>query len=271
MKYKIVILFVVILATFGALYNYFSSKTYYCKIPLSFDENQIPSIEIDIQGKPHRVVIDLGSWKSLELTSEVLEKLKTRKHTINWYRDRKGNVRDSVSYIISEVKIGDILFEELPAIELPQHCESYSPDKPVGYIGRFFLRKFKVLFNFPEESMIITNDPQRLKKEGFFIEKMTKIPLSEDHRLLFQVETALGMNTFRFTTASSLIQLKSKYFQGLPSFTTPHFTIKDHDFGAVTINACELSTSHLDGYIGMNFLKDHILYIDASSKVAYIG
>lgn len=91
MKAKLVILLLVMVLAGGLFYYLTSSKTYHVVLPLTFDANNIPQVEVEIEGKFYLVEIDLNAPFPFALNPELF-------HNIA--------IKSGTSYIIPSLKLG---------------------------------------------------------------------------------------------------------------------------------------------------------------------
>ena len=76
--------------------------------------------------------------------------------------------------------------------------------------------------------------------------------------------------------------MRSSIFQGIgiknekhgfPIYTTSMFEIGSKNFGSMNLYLFDITPElhEIDGVLGMDFVKNHVIYIDYKDKVLYIG
>lgn len=240
------------------------------------------------------MIIDLGSRFEIDIQSEILEHLsKTPLGTEKW-----GNFRGTEfirsSYILPKAKIGSLVFNNAAVIEGfsddEKDCVIWNdPDagtpsvRIVGNLGRKFFKHMNLLFDVQKSKMIVTNDFGRLKDYGYNLKMFSKVPFTS-HRngVLFKVNTDVGELNFMIDTGAthsfiheylcSNIQNKKCDSRGLPFIRSDKFFIGRKDFGGQNLYLLKM-TPHLNdigGVLGMDFIKNHIVYIDFVNDTLYI-
>ena len=276
---------------------YVSSETlfptsYYQKIPVRFSHVNAPIIDVEIEGTLYPIGVFPASKFPMSLYQDIMTNIKKIPHEKVQWKTGAGGSFEAMSYLIPKVKIGNLLWRDVITIEEKEGSMKgvmlgTDPDRTiasykfVGDLGRPFFDKYNVLFDFPHERMIITNDIKKMKKEGFDINKMVKIPLEEGRGMIMKVETDLGSKNFLISTGSTLSGIRTSLLQGkackpmqqgLDAFISPQFIINGHDFGEMVLCSYELPADlhEIDGEIGMDFLKNHVVYLDYHNRVIYI-
>lgn len=280
MSRKIKALFVFLLAIGGiGFYHYFSPHTYHCAIPIAFNRSHQPVMEIEIEGKNLLVMFDSGSTRPLSLEKNIGDLLhKTRKGRVSW-SNIKGHFYQSPCYMIPQLKLGGIPFENIIVSEINQDDMNDSciiPGKEeitafVGNLGNSILDKVNILCDFPDSTMFLSNDWEQLKNEGYQWERMIPLPLEKSPLLVIEAVTDLGKQKFMVDTGSSINLLKTKAMNR-SSYTSSKLVMGDGDFGAITFVLLDLAPQFgdIDGILGMSFLENHVIYIDRINNVLYI-
>ncbi|MDX2194979.1 MAG: retropepsin-like aspartic protease [Cytophagales bacterium] len=132
--------------------NYFSSIPYE-----SINEKLI--IKVTIKGKEYRFLLDTGA--PTIISSELFNELNLDIVSKMAIRDANG-VKDSLSIVlVKDLKIGEILFQNIPTMVSKQNIifECFNVD---GFIGSNLLRNSIVQFNSSTKNIIITNDQKKL-------------------------------------------------------------------------------------------------------------
>jgi len=288
MKKKI-LFFIVFVCVFcsGFLWFFLFSKPYFYCLNTQFTASSVPTTKIKIDDKECLVEIDIGSKLPLILSKKTLANIskKEKKEKMEW-RDFKGNKYTANTYVLHKVAIGNIFFNNVIANEINEDYSkntsilSYS-NREVQSIGRPLFEKFKILFDCKSNKLFISNDLKKLKKKGYDISTFIRVPCKWGRTgLILEVETDLGKKRLSIDTGFTISSLRSsseikntgkKYT--LPIFTTRKFVIGDKDFGVFDLFLLNITSelNELDGTLGMDFIKSHVMYIDFPAKIVYIS
>ena len=290
-KYKFWIIFFVIFAVASSISGYyFFFRTYYSVLDLSYSFSKCPVVIVEIEDKKYPFKVDTGSKFAFTMPESLLKSLKYKKkgEKVRW-RDFKGNRYESYLFCIPKVTLGTISLKNF-STKLDDSnfykntgiCLSTKP-KTINY-GRIgwpvFLHK-KVLFDFRKDKVFITNDMQRLKEEGYNLDQFAKGILIESQGIYtIEVDTDIGKKRFILDTGATCTIIKDNLAEnktcevkaiGLKAFSSAKFSIFDKDFGPKDIFPLNIApTLKSDGVLGMDFLKDHVIYIDYANELLYM-
>lgn len=269
-------------------YLFFYQKTYHTCINVNFASTNVPMTNVEIEGVKYCLEIDIGSKYPLTLHDVSLAKIKEKKklNDSNW-KDFKGNSYSTCSYKLSQVVLKDIIVKNVIVSTSSRNYENNSmiygdPETDIDFsqsIGRSFLDKFKLLLDFKNSRIFVSNDIKRLKTLGFDIANFKKIPMENGRGVVLQIETDFGIKKFFIDTGSTVTSLRktdllnqNKSKHNVPISTTKKFIIGGEDFGNQDFYLLEITPelNEIDGILGMDFLKKHVVYIDFPGKVVYI-
>jgi hypothetical protein len=283
-----------ILTTYFLYYKYKNSSSPIL-IPVTFNFNETPLIMAEIEGTLYPLQIDLGSKFPLTLSAKTLESIPKKPYGISEWRDAKGLSYNSPACVISKIKIGEFTLTDLITSQEDESSlangtwwndskdGTRSADNYAGSIGRPLLEKTNLLLDFPHSIMFISNDIQKLTKEGFNFDKMVKIPCSiERGNIILKADSDGGTlrlfintgATVSFVRTSRLAHQNCKEEKhGFLTFETSRFIIGGKDFGKMQLYLFDITPDlhEIDGCLGMDFLKKHVIYIDYSNKFVYIA
>lgn len=257
----------------------------------------LPHIEVQIEGQNHSFLLDLGSKFEASIRTPLLESLQHKKHLgeASW-TGIKGNFYRTKNYRIRKVKIGNTIFKNFPAkqeddkflltdavfhdpkIQTEEEYLTYS----IGSIGRPILSYTNLLLDFPNSQICATNSLDQLKALGYQVDSWHKITFTLDRGIVLDVTTDFGQNRFLLDTGASFSFLD----QTLAPPTSPEQAEKEPltiasstcffegiDYGSLRFRPIpwpEIGKG-LHGIIGMDFLKDHVLYIDYKKRHILLG
>lgn len=282
---------------------------YYHELDLSYNYVSIPRIDIKIEDKQYKVVLDIGSKFSFSLVNEMQNEIKSLKKgkKIDW-KDFKGNKYESDSFIIPKIFLNQFVLKN---VAVPIKDDSYKKnittfltikneeeqkdidkmipynhlkdksEKLSGYIGRAAFKNRKILLDFINNKMIISNDLKKLQKMGYDLKEFEQVPLTKYKKdIILEIDTDKGIKRFALDTGCTVTAYKNfllneqdvidKYNHKI--FISKKFCIANKDYGPKEIFSLAITPKLdiLDGILGMDFLKDHLLYIDFSNHKLYI-
>ncbi len=272
----------------------------FCKERLYFEiasieltRSNLPCIDIKIEGENYPIMVDLGSRFGLCINDEVLAKLNKTRRGIQVSRNIWGTKFKHPKYIIPKLELGSLCFEkssvtrisaeEKEAVLIWRKEGKKLPAESIGEIGRGLLKKFNLLFDIQKSRMIATNDTEALQKEGYSVDSFIKIPFKLDYRgIVLKVKTDLGQLKLILDTGTTLTFLKDSMlpkdgevsigYHGLSSINSNRFAIGGTEFGPQNLTFLKMADKlgELHGLLGMDFIQNHVIYIDFSKKVLYI-
>lgn len=259
--------------------KFFILEAKYERFFITLDQNNIPSIEMKLQGKPYLFKIYLG-WSRfpLYLSRNLLSQL-----------DKKPNGTEKIDgiehpiYFLPQIEIDDLVFKDVAVMETdPDKDKSLNPEEQIAKIGLKFFQNKNLLVDFENSTIITCNDLNKLKQIGYSIEDMTKTAFEFGRKGLFlNVETDLGLLKMKISSENtySLIRrdlteniITSINLNGLSEAATSIFSIGGKNFGSRDLLVWEFSKDFgIDGYIGMDFLRAHVMYFDFINRAVYVG
>src|SRR3989338_1822103 len=233
-----------ILTLFTAARSSSFAKRNVAIFPLYFPLFYKPCVATHIQGKIYYLKLSLDTKLPLTLKKEVLEILDKTPHGKTHWINEKGGSFDEETYLISSIKIGNRLLKE---VEVCEEQESRLIQKAFGIIGRPLLEQQNLFFDFPHGALFIEESLRFLQKRGFCPKKLVKIPFTKN-----------------FTC-----EVESENLTFLPS---SRLVLGGEDFGKKSLYLVDFTEkiTEIDGCIGMDFLKQHVLYLDFKNNLAYI-
>jgi hypothetical protein len=281
MKYTIFVAAVAILTGVGVFVgNRFFSKDQYARMFVTFGPNNMPSIEVNIQGKAYPVFVNLTAVVPLTLSKDILATIEKKPHETMQFMNEKGKTVEFPTFIISKINIGDLTFTDVIVAESNGQClDGYR----VGEIGRPLLEKNNLMLDFPNSTVIACNSFDKLKRIGYRLEDMTQVPFEMEEQaggIALPVLSDLGTIKLALFTGSAFSFIRSSFLKETETekdsfgayFTSSNFTMGGKNWGRQRLHLCDLpiELQEFNGGIGMDFLSEHIVYIDFKKNVAYI-
>lgn len=233
---------------------------------LTFDAFNIPTLAIQIENQTLPLILDLGSHYPLMLDKSYLDKLTKKAHGISLWFDVWGNEYTSHTYLIPSISLDDLSWTNVLVRDQPQewiaNTTFSSLSAPIiGSIGRPILEQTNLLLDFPGSAIYPCSTPP----SNWHPVPFTLTP----DGIAIQVETDIGPTTLILDTGSTWTVLNSSLI------TTPRtskFSINNKDFGPQSLLLLEITPKFqtMNGLLGMDFLRQHAIYIDYPNKTIYI-
>lgn len=239
--------------------------------------------------------MDLGSKFPLTLSRALLDRINKKNGEKVVHRDMRGNRYETPSFQIPLVRIGD--FSCTNAI-VSQESDDFVANTTfwtdpklsgktlqdhVGTVGRTLLDKKNLLLDFHKSVFFISNDINQLKKAGYHLENFCKCAYEMGRTgLILVVTTAAGKARLSLDTGSTVTFIRASLVpdkmpkeqdRGLSYVKTSAFEIENRNFGPMNLYLQEITPelTEVDGFLGMDFLKKHIVYIDQAQRMIYIS
>jgi hypothetical protein len=288
-----------ILTIAGFAWNSISTKTYYTQIPTKLSMHNTPLIAVKIQDNEYFLEVDLGSKHQLTLNRRIVNQLDKKNSGTVIARDMMGISYEKAAYLVPLVKIGDLSFSDVIVDEQSDDFmfnntfgkgantskDDFKDDfeNRLGSIGRALLVKRNLLLDFHNSIMFISNDREQLKRVGYDLEDFTQCAFEMGRTgIVLPTDTEMGKMRFSLDTGCSVSFIRASFIShhvpngkkyGLPFVRTSKFEIGGRDFGNMNLYLQDITPelSEIDALLGMDFLKNHIVYIDHRDQVVYIG
>jgi hypothetical protein len=254
----------VILGAVLSLKPYFS-RGYYSFLPVTYSGYDYPLITAELQGRSCTLAVGIGSRFPLFLCQEMLDGIDKQSQGTAVWHNIKGQQREAPAYLIPRLKVGDLILKNVVAYQ--------SEDRAQGTLGKLLGGEFNLLLDFPHSRIIACDTFSKLQAKKLVGEDWIRVPI-ETHRMgiIFHVDTDFGTRKLAINTTSTLNLLGSSFIPHGKPFVSSSFVLEGRQFGNVTFESMDLPEDlHMvDGFIGMDFLKEHAVYLDYIHKIAYI-
>ncbi|MBM3198400.1 MAG: hypothetical protein FJZ58_03995 [Chlamydiae bacterium] len=242
---------------------YFVSNSWVL-IPFTYDQEGFPRIEVQVGDLSCSLLLDLGSRFPLFLDQTTIQStLHQYQGPIQW-NEMNGETKEAPSYTIPEIKIGQLSISRPTAIEIPE-------DQP-SLLGSVLDKN--LLLDFPHARILACSRLFKLCQEGRTLAKWIKVPYTNlPLGIAIQVDTTFGIKTLVLSTSVNVSGLKSSCLPGSkPSLST--CTIGEREFESMIFHPIPFpdkeSLSDVDGFLALDFLKNHPMYVDVHEKMIYI-
>jgi len=166
-------------------------------IPIIFDDDGLPYLEVKIQNKSQLALFDLGAEDGIHIPKKILNEFKKLEYTgkINKSSNITGNIVSAKEFIIPSLSVGCLLFNNVVGMELSPWAASIgeksegdsnnnSEDQKI-IIGRGLFKNTAIVIDYKSEKLIVKKDianklvkeglPFYMKKEGIVINAKTSI------------------------------------------------------------------------------------------------
>ncbi|MCB1107801.1 MAG: hypothetical protein KDK76_06875 [Chlamydiia bacterium] len=262
---------------------------------MKFKSSDLPCVDVGIEGKSYPLVVDLGSRLEMVVFSEVLGPLPKKPYGTEKWKNFRGTDYEYPTYLLPKVEVGSFLFKKAIVAEFPterdkEHViwsdatqEKKSSDEIVGYLGRGLLKKVNLLLDVKRSKLVMTNSPTKLKSDGYDLAAFEKVPFDLAYKgMVIEADTDLGKVRLLLDTGCTWTMLHEYLYPkdlekkisryGFPMFTSSQFKMNGIDFGDQMFYFIDITKelSEFDGFLGMDFIKNHVMYIDFAKKLLYI-
>lgn len=249
------------------LLNFFSLFSNCITIPLKFAE-EIPTLEVDIQGEAHTLILDLAFDCEVGLKKSTLKNL-GEKERIGTYTRMclSGEMTTYPTYLLQRIRLknGEIIHT------IVQEDHTNFPDHISGRLGRNLLQKSHVLIDFSKSLFMIFKNFEEFKKT-YSMKHFQLIPFEMSRwGAIFTIETDFGFKKF-FINTCAFSSMRNPDKGKNQKIATDKFKIGSVELGKVHLDIAEISPifDDIDGYLGIDFFKNHAVFFDYQNKQAWI-
>jgi len=260
-----------------------SSRVY---IPVRIDDYwNVPLVQMEIGKKNYQVKLDFA----VDLTTlnrRELREIDRQQCGIHTTLDGLGACYERTMYEVSGVKIHGLKVPKMEIHETPPAVILFGDPKEVSYCGSIGRRVFdgkNYLLDLAHSRIIICKHFEDLARDGYDLKSFIDVPFEVNKAgICLQAETDLGKKILALNPGffhcflrppSEKESLPTEPFYSLQLWRSQQCTLGECAFGPTGFVFFELSPliDMIDGALGIDFLKEHAVYIDAKKSVAYIG
>jgi hypothetical protein len=232
-------------------------------------QSRLPTIEALVDQTPVTLVLDLGMYKPIALSTSALETVPVLFTGLaDRYRDGSGTLFVQRAFIVRNLVIDSLRLSQVPGVEFNTNEEQ------AGTIGFGLLKEYVMIFDYTQSELRLFPIGTRLRSlpqcgpKAYPVEVLRGV-------LRTKVETDRGDQIFQFDTGStnsllrpSSIGLKSNYKTS--SATLSKFKLLGKDFGKTKISLSEFHAPNVDGVLGTDFLQSRVVCFDIANLEATI-
>lgn len=246
----------------------FNKESKIIRIPLEFSSGS-PLVAVEIEGKPHYMILDLGNSCEFTLKRDVLETiLKKERQGIRTNVHLDGQKSSVPKYLLQRMQIqnGEIIHT------IVEEDSEITQENVSGRIGRNTLQTCNLLLDFSHSLIFILRDFDDLRKEKYSKKDFQEIPFRLTRwGAVFNIETDLGIKRFFINTSAPFSAIRKLQYEE-EKIITAKFKIGKIDLGNTYLNPIDIDQAldDIDGYLGIDFLKNNILYLDYKKSKAWI-
>ncbi len=238
---------------------------YFSSCPIKYDKYDHPVITVKLQGIICDLEVRVGSRFPLFLSKKTLDQIdKKPQGTVQWH-DINGQESESLSYLIPKMKIGDLTLKNILANQALEEENSV--------LGKCLGGEFNLFLDFPHSRIIACDTFSRLQSRKLADSHWVRVPFElKRGGIVLQVNTDLGLCKLAINTTSTFTLIRPSRVPSGKSPISSIFSIGEQNFGEITFQSVDLpdGLSEIDGFIGMDFLKNHAIYLDFTNKTVYI-
>jgi hypothetical protein len=265
LKY-LVLFFIVVALGIGILLWRPFSGSYYSSFTVTFDEYDYPFITTELQNQSALLAVDVGSRFPLALCRETLDGISDKQpHGTIIVHHMDGLKREVPSYLISKMKVGDLTLKNVIAHE--------SQEEGHDVLGQFLGGEFNLLLDFPRSRIIACDTFSKLHEKELALKRWVKVPFEMDcSGIVLNVDTDHGVRKLAINTTCTFTHLRSSLLSSVQPSVSSSFSLGGQPLGKVVFRPVDLpeGLAGIDGFIGVDFLRTHVLYIDYKNKTAHI-
>lgn len=271
--------------------NNLFAKTQNCQelsIPITFDPQGLPIIELSFNDVKHNVLLDLGSSDGIHLPVNEIKNISELKYTGNSVKSSniKGEVFDSKEFLISSLKVNCTTFLNIKGLELAPWAASigegggdFNDGAEQIVIGLDFFKGKRITINYNNKTLFIRNSESNnslpnpnqlansfvLNKEGITIEVK-----SEKSSYQMILDSGASSSIFVANKVSPQEDVKECDYNLGPDVKCKIFdsTLKvfGHDFHSNILLFPIDERFEMDGILGSDFFNSFIVEIDFLNK-----
>lgn len=257
------------------------------EVPIVFDRQGTPTIELEINGHRSNALLDLGSSAGIHLSVENISRLSGIKYTGDSTRSTNiaGEVSYSKEFIVSELKLQCLTFENILGYELEPWSVSVGDrldnmeDPKQAIIGMGFFKNKTIVIDYSNKKLTIKKNkdssavrkmdrrfkPYQLSKEGIAISINSAITSYQ-----MVLDTGASASMFSATKFNMKEPLDACEYNLGPDVKcqlfTSELTIAGHPFKSNILLYPINASFTKDGLLGSDFFRKFVIELDFSTQ-----
>lgn len=244
---------------------------------------QTPCVHVRLEEKTLLLKLDLGFQGDMTIEKEVSDLLAVKEFVgeRSTYGIRGKEYKKKAYQIpkatISAMTFSPLIVEEenaefLQDAEFLENGEESTPKEEHGRLGWSLFYNANLLVDVQNSKIAFADSLETLKKEGYAVESWIKAPLFLENGLLeCKVETPRGTLQCVLDTGATWNVLNAES-ELLDIVECPFLKIENVDFGPTCFRAFSIRMPlQIDAILGMEFFKDHLVFLDFAKKLVYFS
>ena len=248
--------------------NFLYVPSNYMRIPLEFSE-EIPTLQVEIQGKTYFLILDLGVDCEFALKKDVLDSF-PNKELVGAHKiiSLDGEETTFSKYLFQRIRLknGEIIHT------IVEEDNKNLPNNVSGRIGRNTLQTSNLFIDFSKSLLVVLKKFDDLKREGYSMKDFQAIPFEMTRwGVVFTIETDFGFKRFFINTHTDSAIRNPRKTEN-QKITSTKFKIGSVDLGETNLDIVEISPTldDIDGYLGIDFFKKYAIFFDYQNKKALL-
>lgn len=268
---------------------------YFVSVPIpEYSPLKHPCVNVEIEGRQFLFMLDLGFRGDLAIDSQVLDSLDSKtfvKESLMYGVRSKSYIYQS--YRIPKATIGlmdfspPIVKEENPEFLIDSSIgtdDDIEPSKHVGRLGWELFQNSNLLLDFPHSRIAFCDSLDTLTKHGYQDEVFIRAPLLLERGLVeLEAHTSDGVLRCMLDTGATVSVLNNDIEEeGKPladfvwdpnnAIEYPSLKISGEEFGPIQFHPLPIRIPiRIEAILGMDFLKNHIIFLDFGNQCAYFS
>ncbi|MCB1115922.1 MAG: hypothetical protein KDK71_05570 [Chlamydiia bacterium] len=264
-------------------------------LSLELTRSDLPYVRAEIEGISCPLVIDTGSCLESYIATQILDQLtcKVPLKSIEKWKTVKGEEFRSPTYSVPKMTLGEMRYRN--PIIVPSSVDNSetflfwedpgvknTPHETAGHIGRPLLKKRNFLLDVKNKRMLFAKRIEALSEADYDPHTFFTVPFEITSKgMILSVDTDLGCKRLSFDTGATLTILHDHLYpksiemqkdhRGISFCKTLTFKMNGKDFGKKNLYFLTMPKDFdVDGILGMDFIQNHVIYIDFPKKTLYI-
>ena len=256
-------------------------------IPIEFDAHGLPILDISLNDKRSKALLDLGSADSLHLPLSIIKQMPGLNYTGGSIKSShiKGELFESKEFLISKLKVDCMIFTDIKGLELDAWAASIGEGEDIEsgseevILGLGFFEGKKIILNYLNKTLTVTNAIKNVlsanDKKKFFPYKISNegisIQVNSPHAVYQMVlDSGASSSIFVADKVSEKDSVEKCSYDLGPNidcrvFNSP-LRVFGNDFSSEIILYPIDKRFQLDGILGGDFFQHFVTEIDFLNK-----
>jgi len=268
-------------------------KSYFFSYEItSFAPWKVPYVVAKIENQKVSLLLDLGYSEDVALIPAVVEQLKEKTYLEkSQHYGFRGKSYDTTVYKIPKLQIENLSFLDL---SLDEEWAAYQEDSYVnpeqepiifaeGKLGWHLFTGSNLFLDLSHSKIAFSDSIRSVKKNGYQNVVFVKVPLLRDRRILEIEAEVNGKKTRCLLDTGATCNLINTELEGSSSAGEAEIDLTaDAVYNSFTVNRVVFDPLilhplpirlpfHIDIILGMEFFREHIVFIDFAENSVYIA